>query len=295
MFCMNPRVIPLQIMSKRLYSSAQLNFYQVLELQPSASLKEIKMQFKRLLKKYHPDLNAHLNEEDKEANSKRFVEMVLAYDTLKDKNKRKDYDATLLTSTRGGGSMYSRRPAPNQWDNEYYGDAKHYSRARGSGSYTSHGYNYTRHKVHNFYRGQGPEARHFTGEHKNRADRFDVPHFDYNEHLSKQLKFEQRIISKHLSEADKEAVLRQLAPDGDLSKVNEELITKHLMRQAKRENFPKREAHAYKSTASRNPYMYQGPLNGGAVVDDDSGAGFKAFMVAGGAGSVYLLYQLIVG
>ncbi|GEQ72966.1 hypothetical protein JCM33374_g6654 [Metschnikowia sp. JCM 33374] len=287
--------------SIRLYSSAQLNFYQVLELSPSASLKEIKMQFKRLSKKYHPDLNAHLGDEDKEANNQKFVQMVSAYDTLKDQKKRKSYDETLSPSTRGRSSMYSRRPDPEEWDNKYYGEAKNYSRSRASGSYTSHGYNYTRHKVHNFYKGQGPASGsgHFTGEHRNRGDRFDVPHFDYHEHLSKHLKFEQRIISKHLSKEDKEAVLRQLAPDGDLSKVNEELITKHLMRQAKRETFAKRETHSqtYQATATYNPYMYHGPQNGahGAHVSDDSGAGFKAFMVAGGAGSVYLLYQLMLG
>ncbi|OBA19671.1 DnaJ-domain-containing protein [Metschnikowia bicuspidata var. bicuspidata NRRL YB-4993] len=282
------------ITSRRMYSSAQPNLYQVLELLPNASTKDIKMKFKRLSKKYHPDVNAHLSDQEKEANSKRFVEMVLAYDTLKDKKKRKLYDATLLSSPRGGGSMYSRRKPPSAWENEYYGEAKHYSRARASGSYTSHGYNYTRHRVHNFYRASNGEngSQHFTGEHKNRGDRFDVPHFDYTSHLSKQLKFEQRIISKHLSEAEKEAVLRQLAPDGDLSKVSEELITKHLMRQAKNENAA-RQTHSHQSGAASNPYMYRGPQNSN-MDSEESGVGFKALVIAGGAGSAYLLYHLIL-
>ncbi|KAM9890353.1 hypothetical protein OXX79_011487 [Metschnikowia pulcherrima] len=281
---------------KRSYSSAQLNLYQVLELSPQASTKEIKLQFKRLSKKFHPDLNIHLNDDEKEANSKRFVEMVSAYDTLKDKKKRKTYDATLSTSSGGRATMYSRRPSPTEWENEYYGDAKHYSRARASGSYTSHGYNFTRHRVRNFYKGNDGESgsRHFTGEHKNRGDRFDVPHFDYNEHLSKHLKFEQRIISKNLTEADKEAVLRQLAPDGDLSKVSEELLTKHLMRQATRESFAQPQPSTHRSTTPKNPYMYHGPQNAD-LSSHDSSAGLTAFMVAGGAGSAYLLYHLILG
>lgn len=284
------------IAPRRCYSSAHVNLYQILGLQPNASTKEIKLQFKRLSKKYHPDVNAHLTDELKEENSKKFVEMVLAYDTLKDKKKRTSYDQTLLSDSRGEASTYSRRPAPSHWENEYYGEARQYSRARTSGSYTSNGYNQRRHRVHSFYRGSDTQtgSQHFSGEHKNRGDRYDVPHFDYNSHLNKHLKFEQRIISKHLSNADKEAVLRQLAPDGDLTKVNEELITKHLMRQAKRESFVRRDTHTYRPTSAENPYMYHGPQNGDAM-SHESGVGFKAFMVAGGAGSAYLLYQLILG
>lgn len=265
----------------RLYSSAQLTHYQVLELSPSASLQDIKQQFKRLLKKYHPDLNAHLSEEEKEANSRRYVEMVLAYDTLKDRNRKRDYDLTL--------SQLAPRPQPSAWRSQYYGEAKYYSRGKASASYTSRGYNATRHRVHNFYDGDAPRG-HFAGHHRNHSDRFDVPHFNYHEHLLKHLKFEQRLINKDLSAADREAIIRQLAPDGDLLKVDEELITKHMMRQARKFARP---ADAARPRASGNPHMYQGPH--GAAGGADGGLGLTAAVVAGGAGSAYLIYQTILG
>lgn len=265
--------------------------YQTLDLAPGASPKEIKLQFKRLSKKHHPDVNAHLDAEAREANNTKYVEMVLAYDVLKHPKKKRDYDASLAgagAARNGSGASpqatlsYRRSPEFEK----YYGEARYHSRTKASGSYTSRGYNYTRHRVHNAYSGELPrDGTRFSGMHTNRLDRFDVPHFDYNHHLLKHLKFEQRILERHLTPEQRDAVLRQLAPDGDFSKINEEVLTKHLMRQAS--TAPAGLRHSY--TYEKNPYMYQSPGDAG---DGVSGLGMTVFLAAG-AGSMYLLYSFL--
>ena len=64
----------------------QPNFYQVLGLDPTASDKEIKSEYFKLAKKYHPDLNP-----DESARTK-FEMVQKAYETLSDDKKRSAYD-----------------------------------------------------------------------------------------------------------------------------------------------------------------------------------------------------------
>lgn len=63
------------------------DFYKVLGVSRKASLSDIKKTYRRLARKYHPDLNPG----DK-ASEKRFKEITEAYDILKDPQKRKQYD-----------------------------------------------------------------------------------------------------------------------------------------------------------------------------------------------------------
>ena len=63
------------------------NLYDVLGVSKSASEAEIKSQYRKLARKYHPDLN----KDNKEASDK-FKEVSLAYEILGDKEKRKKYD-----------------------------------------------------------------------------------------------------------------------------------------------------------------------------------------------------------
>ena len=62
-----------------------MNLYETLELEPSASLDEIKKNYRRLAKKYHPD-------KSKDASSIiKFQEITSAYEILSNDESRKKY------------------------------------------------------------------------------------------------------------------------------------------------------------------------------------------------------------
>lgn len=63
------------------------DYYKILGVEKSASDKEIKSAFRKLAKKYHPDLN----QGDKKSQEK-FKEINEAYEVLSDKDKRQKYD-----------------------------------------------------------------------------------------------------------------------------------------------------------------------------------------------------------
>ncbi|UII26044.1 DnaJ domain-containing protein [Fulvivirga maritima] len=66
------------------------NYYRVLGLTPAATQGEIKATYRRLAKKYHPDLNVG----DKMTEEK-FKRISIAYSILSDPNKKKAFDLTL--------------------------------------------------------------------------------------------------------------------------------------------------------------------------------------------------------
>ncbi len=68
-------------------SSTTRDYYQVLGLPRTASDKDVRSAYRRLARKYHPDLNPG----DKSAES-RFKELQTAYDVLSDPAKRQQYD-----------------------------------------------------------------------------------------------------------------------------------------------------------------------------------------------------------
>ncbi len=84
------------------------DFYEVLGVSKNASKDEIKSAYRKLAKKYHPDIN-----KDPDA-PKKFEEVQEAYDVLYDDNKRKQYDQfgmaafTQGASTGGGGNPFGQ-------------------------------------------------------------------------------------------------------------------------------------------------------------------------------------------
>ena len=74
------------------------NYYEILGVDKKASQDEIKKAFRKLARKYHPDLNAG----DKNAERK-FKELSEAYDVLGDEKKRAEYDQSGRSPFENGG------------------------------------------------------------------------------------------------------------------------------------------------------------------------------------------------
>lgn len=66
---------------------AKRDFYDILEISRSASPEEIRRAHRKLVRKYHPDVN-----KDNKAAEDKFKEVQEAYDVLSDSEKRKNYD-----------------------------------------------------------------------------------------------------------------------------------------------------------------------------------------------------------
>ena len=76
------------------------DYYEVLGVDKSASQADIKSAFRRLAKKYHPDVSKEENAEEK------FKEVQEAYAVLSDENRRKQYDqfGHAAFDQNGGGA-----------------------------------------------------------------------------------------------------------------------------------------------------------------------------------------------
>ena len=72
------------------------DYYDVLGVTPTAGLREIKLAYRKLARLYHPDVSEHHAAED------RFKEVGEAYEVLKNKEKRAEYDELREYQMNGG-------------------------------------------------------------------------------------------------------------------------------------------------------------------------------------------------
>ena len=81
------------------------DYYEVLGVTKSATGDEIKKAYRKLAKKYHPDLNP----DDKEGAEAKFKEATEAYEVLSDAEKKQRYDQfghAAFDPAAGGGGGY---------------------------------------------------------------------------------------------------------------------------------------------------------------------------------------------
>ncbi|EHL32654.1 DnaJ C-terminal domain-containing protein [Legionella drancourtii] len=86
------------------------DYYKIMGLSQDASEKDIKLAYRRLARKYHPDISKETNAEEQ------FKEMGEAYEVLKDPVKRAEYDQYLKHKDAGG-----RGQQQSTWHTEHSG------------------------------------------------------------------------------------------------------------------------------------------------------------------------------
>ncbi len=93
------------------------DYYKILGVEPDAETKDIKTAYRRLARKYHPDLNPG---EEAEAN---FKEVAEAWEVLRDDTRRAEYDELR----RYGGRRPSDFEPPPGWQSSGGGEYHHFS------------------------------------------------------------------------------------------------------------------------------------------------------------------------
>ena len=103
------------------------DYYEVLGVDKKASPDQIKKAYRKLAKKYHPDL--HPNDKESE---KKFTEINEAYEVLSDTEKRKKYDMFGQNANFHGGQNFDPRDFGFDFNN-FGGNSYTYSTGGGSG------------------------------------------------------------------------------------------------------------------------------------------------------------------
>ncbi|WP_230656200.1 DnaJ C-terminal domain-containing protein [Psychrobacter sp. I-STPA10] len=78
---------------------AEKNYYDILGVKKDASEQDIKKAYRKLVRKYHPDVSDLPNADEK------IAEINNAYETLRDKDKRAEYDAIQANPFAGQGGF----------------------------------------------------------------------------------------------------------------------------------------------------------------------------------------------
>ena len=92
------------------------DYYQILGIAPDAETPDIKVAYRKLARKYHPDLNSETDAEAK------FKEVAEAWEVLKDKDRRAEYDELR----RYGGQQQANFEAPPGWQSSAGNRSQHF-------------------------------------------------------------------------------------------------------------------------------------------------------------------------
>ena len=84
-----------------------MNYYTLLTVAEDADAREVQAAFRRMVKKCHPDVNAHR----RQWAHQRMKDLIEAYEVLKDEAKRAAYDRKLAISRNSQRDMYRERLA----------------------------------------------------------------------------------------------------------------------------------------------------------------------------------------
>lgn len=106
---------------------AEKNYYDILGVKKDASAADIKKRYRKLVRQYHPDVS-----DDPDADSK-IAEINNAYETIRDEEKRAEYDAMLDNPFAGQGGGFSGQSASGgqggyRWEDikDQFGDGEAY-------------------------------------------------------------------------------------------------------------------------------------------------------------------------
>jgi curved DNA-binding protein CbpA len=88
------------------------NYYELLEVAPTASSEDIKRAFRQQIARYHPDKVQHLGKEFQAMAAERAAELTEAYRILSHDQRRAEYDAARTGHSTATGVVAPTPPAP---------------------------------------------------------------------------------------------------------------------------------------------------------------------------------------
>ncbi|CAI7719951.1 DnaJ protein, putative [Plasmodium vivax] len=83
-------------------------YYEILNVESTATVEEIKKSYKKIILQYHPDKNSHLSEEEQKRCTNIFRQVQEAYECLVDERRRKWYDRNRVRIIAGKESEEKR-------------------------------------------------------------------------------------------------------------------------------------------------------------------------------------------
>jgi len=94
------------------------DYYKILLVAPGADSETIKTAYRKLARKYHPDVSGHHEAEEK------FKQIAEAYEVLKDPNKRAQYDQLRESAAQGYGQRQAQGGTAQQNSQSAFGQGR---------------------------------------------------------------------------------------------------------------------------------------------------------------------------